>query len=317
MLIRLVTGAVLLGALALGIAGDVQAAVPALRCEGCTPAQSRQMVLSRPGLGIRFTYGFSNHHVRKFQVMLDGAGKQEDLTPEELAKATRIAVDMPVDTDVQRLWSLLDQIHTLNPDLIEHGRVNVDLGDVGVTAGTNGMRPFDISRVAWDAPRGQEYQRFMQRMRDLLKSQAGTQALNRDLASAIHDFLPGIKGVYIEGGSSGGTVGMSFEGTSETIDLKVCDPAGNCVFLHYTTGTKSLVYDHAEDPSNNVWPSQLDQFPYTWRFHDRNDAIEFGRNVARHGGGGFTMGLNNCFEAVVTCARTSTNFIGCRVDCMW
>jgi hypothetical protein len=316
-----------------------------LACGGCSPLQEEQKALAASGRGFLFVYNIANNRIRKFEIVVtreDGMASQE--TAKARAAATRIVAtndtaesgngtnativrelwEYAVDPPVKRLFDTLVSVETRLPGVMTGQRsIEVPIRNIGLTPGPLGPRPHDPRDIAWysGSPRGAAFNDFMDRVRDQLSEVSSTERISDELSDAVHGFHGQTRGVSVSAGTDSIGVDLNWERIAPTIELKLCDDAGNCVTItvkkegNYVQTT----YEGATDKYNVSLPSE-GQAPMrmTWRTREGADSYANWLRSQRHGTidyvGGSQAGCG--FGYLLACVRIEgTTMLACQVHC--
>lgn len=308
------------------------AAVPAVECRNCTTgAQEEQLALSTPGLGIRFVYNFRNHTIRKFKVYLDSPTNfVADAIPVEpqpiegarvespSGVAVRTLWEMSVDPDVLAVFREMDSLNSAYPNNAFSKQFRVDISNVGLTSGDVAPRYFDPQRIGWNYPSGEGF-RFMERVNLLLGSSSGASSVDGRLARLLHGILKPATGVYIEGGTSGGTVGIQLGSIGSEFTVDFCDNDG-CTRVKITVTTNGIKADYvsSRDKFDVQYPNENEGRPFrrNWDRGGFESARDMAAFVSNRTGGDYTISGTPpiCSRVILACSDNGAQML-CTVYC--
>lgn len=287
------------------------------------------MALSQPGLGIRFIYDLPQHSIRKFKVYLDVPanfvtdGVPVEPQPKEGARvpspsgvAVRTLYEMSVDADVLSVFHEMDTLYANNPRAFTKTH-RIEISRVGLTNGDIGPRRYDPRAIAWESPGGEALQ-FLDRLSDIFASPADTRFLDPTLFSLIHGIGIPASGAYIEGGSSGATLGINFSDVPREITVDFCNNEGACTRVKLTISSQGVRSEivGSRDAQNVPYP-QLTEVPLRrqWGMNGFELARDLAAFASGRSGGNYTIqGGPICRRVILTCVDAGPVY-QCQVVC--
>lgn len=312
------------------VGGLALAAVPAIECRNCTGAQEEQKALSTPGLGVRFIYDLPGNSIRKFTVYLDSPNQfianaiPVEPQPTDGSRvqtisgvAVRTLFEMSVDPDVASIFNELHSIYAADPNAF--GKTHrVDISRLGLTYGDTAPRYFNPKAIAWEYPSGEGY-RFIERINDLMEGASSSGTVSNLLSNMIHGVMAPATGAYIEGGTTGGTVGVQFGGVGSSINVDFCNAGGDCAKVKITVTPNGIQSEFlgARDSMDVMFPPMSERpIRREWGRSGFSEARDMAAFIANRTGSNYTIdgGGPICRRVVLACSDNGAQML-CTIYC--